>query len=173
MTTNTNLQLIQYKTIHRTHFSQSKLFKIGQADTAFALTARQGALIICMPVGPASRSISYGHQLQNIFYHFTLQNPTLPLTLPSWRHHFHSHSTEMEISTLCLSTYCQENSLSKLEIQRLWSHKLLDQPNFKTHPNRRTLSSKEELLAFKDIWNPFIFLTNSAIIVPFTLPTRA
>lgn len=33
MTTNTNLQLIQYKTIHRTHITQSKLFKMGLSDT--------------------------------------------------------------------------------------------------------------------------------------------
>ena len=33
MTTNTNLQLIQYKTIHRTHITQSKMFKMGLADT--------------------------------------------------------------------------------------------------------------------------------------------
>lgn len=32
---------------------------------------------------------------------------------------------------------------------------------------------KNNTSAFKDIWNPFIFLTNSAIIVPFTFPTRA
>lgn len=144
MTTNTNLQLIQQKTIHRTHFSQSKLFKMGLADTAFALTARQGALIICMPLGPASRSISYGHQLQKHFLpfytveshsppHFAFLETPLPFL-------FHRNGK----STPCLSNYCQENSLSKLEIQRLLSHKSLDQPNFKTHPNRRTLSSKEE-----------------------------
>ena len=33
MTTNTNLQLIQYKTIHRTHITQSKMFKMGLTDT--------------------------------------------------------------------------------------------------------------------------------------------
>ncbi|XP_065112772.2 G-protein coupled receptor family C group 6 member A-like [Paramisgurnus dabryanus] len=33
MTTNTNLQLIQYKTIHRTHITQSKLFKMRLSDT--------------------------------------------------------------------------------------------------------------------------------------------
>lgn len=33
MTTNTNLQLIQYKTIHRTHITEGKMFKMGLADT--------------------------------------------------------------------------------------------------------------------------------------------
>ena len=33
MTTNTNVQLIQYKTIHRTHITQGKMFKMGLADT--------------------------------------------------------------------------------------------------------------------------------------------
>ena len=33
MTTNTNVQLIQCKTIHRTHITQSKMFKMGLADT--------------------------------------------------------------------------------------------------------------------------------------------
>ena len=33
MTTNTNLQLIQYKTIHRIHITQGKMFKMGLINT--------------------------------------------------------------------------------------------------------------------------------------------
>lgn len=33
MTTNTNLQLIQFKTNHRTHYTQSKMHKIGLVNT--------------------------------------------------------------------------------------------------------------------------------------------
>ena len=33
MTTNTNLQLIQYKVIHRSHITQTKMFKMGLANT--------------------------------------------------------------------------------------------------------------------------------------------
>ena len=33
ITTNTNLQLIQYKTIHRIHITQGKMFKMGSIDT--------------------------------------------------------------------------------------------------------------------------------------------
>ncbi len=33
MTTNTNLQLIQYKTIHRTHITQRKMFRMGLTNT--------------------------------------------------------------------------------------------------------------------------------------------
>ena len=33
MTTHTNLQLIQYKTIHRFHITQSKMFKMGLVDS--------------------------------------------------------------------------------------------------------------------------------------------
>lgn len=57
MTTNTNLQLIQYKTIHRIHITQSKLFKMKLSDTDICSQCTSGstdtylhATWLCQPV---------------------------------------------------------------------------------------------------------------------------
>ena len=57
MTTNTNLQLIQYKTIHRTHITQSKMFKMGLSDTDTCSQCASGSIDtyfhatwLCQPV---------------------------------------------------------------------------------------------------------------------------
>ena len=62
MTTNTNVQLIQYKTIHRTHLTLSKMFKMGftQKSVHSALWAAQ--IIILMPLGPANQFTPIGQQ---------------------------------------------------------------------------------------------------------------
>lgn len=56
MTTNTNLQLIQYKTFHRAHITQSKTFKMGLSDTDTCSQYTSGstdyfhATWLCQPV---------------------------------------------------------------------------------------------------------------------------
>lgn len=57
MTSNTNLQLIQYKTIHRYHITQSKMFKMGLSDTDTCAQCTLGstdtyfhATWLCQPV---------------------------------------------------------------------------------------------------------------------------
>ena len=65
MTSNTNLQLIQYKTIHRTHITQYKMHKMGLATTDICSQCTTGiidnyfhALWACQPVHSFWNSIT-------------------------------------------------------------------------------------------------------------------
>ena len=56
MTSNTNLQLIQYKIIHRTHITQYKMYKMGLANTDTCYNAhRAHQIIISTHSGLANR----------------------------------------------------------------------------------------------------------------------
>ena len=88
MTSNTNLQLIQYKIIHRTHITQYKMYKMGLANTDTCSQCTSGtpdnyfhALWACQPVhsfwGSVTQKLSTIHELQN---------PFIPTALPTRRH---------------------------------------------------------------------------------------
>lgn len=63
VTSNTNLQLIQYKILHRTHITQRIYFLNGSKRQIFAHFAHWVApMTICMPHGLANLFIPFGYQ---------------------------------------------------------------------------------------------------------------
>lgn len=84
MTDNTNLQLIQYKVIHRTHITQSKMFKMGLHNIDICSQCTLGstddylhAMWHCQPVH--SFWITVTETLSTILSHRIPSSPTLCL----------------------------------------------------------------------------------------------
>ena len=117
MTTNTNLQLIQYITIHRTHITQSKMFKMGLTDRhLLTMHSREHWHLFSCNLALPTCSLSLDHSNWDTFHDPELQSLTVSHTLPSRIHLRYPPPPQTHNSSSCLSSYCQENNLSKLEI---------------------------------------------------------
>ena len=55
----------------------------------------------------------------NTYQHIGLQNPIIPIPLPTRRHHTYRHPNQIQKPATRISNYCQENSPSKLESKQL------------------------------------------------------
>ena len=104
MTSNTNLQLIQYKTLHRYHITQSKLFRMGTVNTDICPHCTLGSIDTYLHATWNCQSfLDRSHE--DTLHHLGLWNPTFPQSLSSRRHHLYPHSTENETPSTCLSNY--------------------------------------------------------------------
>ncbi|KAJ0032064.1 hypothetical protein NQD34_002145 [Periophthalmus magnuspinnatus] len=127
MTSNTNLQLIQYKVIHRTHITQYKKFKMGLTDTDTCSQCTMGvtdtylhALWECSPVQGFWNTVT--HKLTDILSCRIPPSPSLCLlgiittfTIPP----------KYKKQFVDISNYRQENNSTKLEIKTVNKHQTL------------------------------------------------
>jgi len=144
MTSNSNLQLVQYKTIHRIHYTQSKLFIMGITDTDICPHCTLGcpdtylyATWSCQPVNSLWTSVT--KTLSTILDCSRVPlSPTLCLLVDT---------TSIPIPQKFKNPLLVSLTIAKKIVFQNWKsrvlqYKSLDSPNLRLHPYRRAHSSK-------------------------------
>ena len=153
MTTNTNLQLIQYKTIHRTHITQSKMFLMGLTDTDNALW---GALTpIFMQPGSANLFIlSEPQQLRQYPRSWTAESSGTPVP------------PKYTIPVLVSPAITKKIVFQNWKSNHHWTNLISEFISTEETAGYR----KSNISAFKDIWDPFITFPHT-FLSPYLLPS--
>ena len=159
MTTNTNLQLIQFKVLHRTHITQFKLYKMGfsQSDTCTQCTLNTSdtyfhALWLCSPVYQFWASVT--DKLSSILDCRIPQSPNLcligDLTItPLTDNLFQPTLAALTIAKKTILVNWKDNKVLNINhwLNLLTEHISLE----KISANR-----KNPLKSFREKWSPFI-----------------
>lgn len=159
MTSNNNLQLIQYKVIHRTHLTRYKMQKMGLIDTATCTVCTMGltdtylhALWECSPVQAFWNTVT-----QNLSYILNCRVPLIPsLCLLGL-------TTDTSIPPRHKNSLLTSLAIAKKTILQNWKSKHEVNINQWTNSLNQFITSSliaachdDDITPFTNSWTPFI-----------------
>ena len=162
MTANTNLQLIQYKVIHRSHITQSKMFKMGLTNTGICSHTSGStddylhAMWLCQPV--SSFWITVTQALSTILNYRIPSSPTLCLLSDiSIVQILQKLKNPLLISLAVAKKVVLQNWKSKKSCHiNHWKNLIAQYIAIEKHNAHRG----RQMSAFENTWSPFLSFLN-------------